>query len=165
MTRLSSLNGTCHGSPVSNPSDLFMILKKKEELLVINYRLVLFLVLFTTFPFLFLIFFLVIFFLYFTNNIITYPISLTPLFLVPSFFFLIFFLLFFFLLNNASLPRIHTNHHHSVSISLLRAVASLSLPACLPFSRSLNHSISVISLSLLVSFCLKLKTESLRSES
>jgi hypothetical protein len=101
--------------------------------------------------------------------------------------------LFFFLLSNASLslPRIHNHQHHSrihtamasqslschsVSISLLHtaipcspplsfaAAASLSLPARLPFSRSLSHSVFVISLSLLVSFCLRLKTESPRSE-
>jgi hypothetical protein len=48
--------------------------------------------------------------------------------------------------------------------SLSLSAASLSLPTCLPFSYSLSHSVSVISFSLLVSFCLRLKIKSLRSE-
>jgi hypothetical protein len=185
MTCLSSLNGSCHRSPAGKLPDPFMILKKKASFLVINYHLPVSST-FHHFPLSFYYFF-PSFFLHFLYRQHHLPISFT----FCSF---IFFPLFFFLLNSASLsfPRIHTHHHHSqihmamtspsllccsVSISVLCAVvprlsrfslaaaASLSLQAHLPFSRSLSHLVSIISLSLLVLFFLMLKTESLRSES
>ena len=193
-TRLSSLNGSCHGSPGGDPPNPFMIFyfyffKKAAFQPLSRFQK------FQYFPPLspFFFFFSCLFLPLLTTS------SPIP---SPSFLFFYFFLLFFFLLNAQRLPPTYpypsSMHHHSLGhgvfiyllllrlrLSLARrhpllaspnslvplphaSLASLSPPPHLShselaslFPRSLSHSVSVISLSLLVSFCFRLKTESL----
>ena len=151
-TCLSSLSWSCHGSPVGDPPNPFMILKKKAfSSLIITLSLFRFPVLSTTFLFLFVICFLVFFFLYFTNNIITYPISFT-------FFCSFIFYFLFWSCSSSCLAALPSASHESITINIIHGFIQpwrlhLSLVCCRPSLASPNSLVpppltSLTSLSL-----------------